>query len=394
VREEAALADRSHEVRWAARGWRRAGAIDDATLASIEAAYPDDRSRLGPMFRAVAFVLGLLALNAFFGVIGLASRTSGGFGAACLIFSLLLVVATETLVGPFKRADSGIESATALLSVVYALVALAFLLENALPERLIGVLLAAAVILGVLGSARWGSPLLALVAGSCTLVFLARLPSGRLLWMVTSAVAAPLCLRASESAALPPVHRRSFKLALVLALGAFYLAAHLGSWDYRWLEWLAEFRDGGVAPATGVRPLSILATALVPAAVLGFGVATRRAYLVNLGIVLAVASLVTLRFYVHVAPAWVVLVASGAAALLATLAVRRLLESGPGGERAGFTSEPLFEDPARRHAAEIVGTMAAFAPGATAVPADGRPEAGRLEPGGGRYGGGGASSDF
>jgi hypothetical protein len=378
----------------AARGWRRAGAIDDATLASIEAAYPDDRGRLGPMFRAVAFVLGLLALNAFFGVIGMASSSSGGFGAACLVFSLLLVVATEILVGPFKRADSGIESATALLSVVYALVAIGFLLEKALPETQIGALLAAAAILGVLGSARWGSPLLALVAGSCALVFLARLPSGRLLWMLAAAVAAPLCLRASESFALPPVHRRSFQLGLVLALGAFYLAVHLGSWDHRWLEWLAEFRDDGVASATGVRPLSILATALVPVAVLAFGVATRRAYLMSLGIVLGVASLVTLRFYVHVAPVWVVLVASGAAALLVTLAVRRLLASGPGGERAGLTAEPLFEDPARRHATEVVGTIATFAPGATSVPAEGRSEAGPLEPGGGRYGGGGATSDF
>ena len=112
----------------------------------------------------------------------------------------------------------------------------------------------------------------------------------------------------------------------------------------------------------------------------------------NLGIVLGVASLVTLRFYVHVAPVWVVLVASGAAALLATLAVRRLLASGPGGERDGFTAEPLFEDRARRHATEIVGTMAAFAPRATAVPADGRPDAGRLEPGGGRYGGEGRAA--
>jgi hypothetical protein len=93
---------------------------------------------------------------------------------------------------------------------------------------------------------------------------------------------------------------------------------------------------------------------------------------VNLGILLGVASLVTLRFYVHVAPAWMVLVASGAAALGVTLGVRRLLAGGHDGARGGFTAEPLFGDPTRRHATEIVGTVAAFAPPAAAEPAAAR----------------------
>ena len=48
---EAAAADRRHEVREAARGWRRAAVIEDATLAAVVRAYPDDRVRLGPAFR-------------------------------------------------------------------------------------------------------------------------------------------------------------------------------------------------------------------------------------------------------------------------------------------------------------------------------------------------------
>jgi hypothetical protein len=390
VRTDAALADRRRAVRLAARGWRRAGAIDDLTLGAVDGAYPDDRARLGPTFRTVAFVFGLLALNAFFGVIALASGGASGFGAACVVFSVLLVAATEILVGPLRRADSGIEGATALLSVVYALVGLGVLLERALPERsLVGVLLAAAAILGAAGSARWGSPLLAVVGGIGGLLFLARLPRGRLLWLAVALAAAPLLLRASESAGRPPAHRRSFRLSLLLAIVAFYLAAHVGSWDYRWLERIAE---AGAEPATTwtwARTLSILATALVPGAVLAFGVATRRVDLMNLGLLLGVASLVTLRFYVHVAPLWVVLVGSGAAALLATLALRRFLATGAGGERGGFTAAPLFADPARRGTAEIVGAMVAFAPGGR-VPRDDT----RLRPGGGGYGGGGASGEF
>jgi hypothetical protein len=391
MRPEAALADRRRDVVQAARAWRRAGAIDEATLAAVVAAYPDDRARLGPVFRSVAFVAGLLALNALLGVIGIASHGARGFGAACLVFALLLAGATELLVGPLKRADSGIETATALLAVVYAVVAFGCLFEGALgsDRTFVAALLAVGLSLSALGSARWGSPLLALGAGVFGLVLLARLPAGRLLWILAAALAAPLLLRASESRRFPPAHRRSFQVGLVAALCAFYLASHLGSWDHRWLEWLADFRDDQSAPRPWLRPLSILATATLPALVLGFAVVTRRAWLIDLGIVLGVVSLVTLRFYVHLAPLWVVLTVSGLAALAGALLLRRYLVSGAQAERAGFTAEPLFEDPARRHAAEMVGAMVTFSPAARDVRDDSV-----LEPGGGRFGGGGATGDF
>ncbi len=391
MRRDAALADRRHEVRAAAQAWRRAGAIDDATLRTIEAAYPDDRSRLGPAFRATAFLLGIVALSACMGVIGMVTNRSEAFGVACLVFAVLLAVATEVLVGPLRRSDSGIETATALLSVLYALVGSGFLLEKALgsERQLLAVLLALGATLAAPASARWGSPVLALVAGACGLLFLARLPGGRLLWVLAAPLAAPLLLRTSESQVLPPSHRRSLQWVLVLALCAFYLAVHVGSLDFRWLEWLAEFREAQPLSAAWLRPLSSLATALVPVAVFGFAIATRRTYLMDLGIVLAVASLVTLRFYVHVAPLWLVLIAAGTGALLVTLAVRRLLASGRHGERGGFTAEPLFTDSKKRHAVEVLGAMATLGPAASAA----REDRG-LTPGGGRYGGGGATSDF
>jgi hypothetical protein len=394
VRPEAALADRRREVRLAARGWRRAGAIDDATLAAVEAAYPDDRARLGPVFRVVAFVAGLLALNAFFGVIAIASHGASAFGVACLVFGLLLAGATELLVGPLKRADSGIETATALLAVVYGVVAFGALFARTLGNDrvLVATLLVAAVTLSLLGSVRWGSRVLAAVAAACVLLFLARLPGGRLCWLAAGAALTPPLLRASEDARFAPSQRRSFRVGAVLGLLAVYAAVHLGSWDHGWLEWLADFRGDAPTQLPFVRSLSILATALMPAVVAGVGVATRRTWLLALGVLLAVASLVTLRFYVHVAPLWAVLAVSGLAALAAALLLRRLLASGRGGERGGFTADALFEDPGRRAAAEVVGALATFSPLAQAGPAE--PGARGLEPGGGRYGGGGASGSF
>lgn len=390
MRADWALAERRREVRLAARAWRRAGAIDEPTLGTIEAAYPDDRARLGPVLRTAAFVFGLLALFACFGVIGLTTRGERSFGLACVVFALLLVIATEVLLGPLRRADTGLESATALTAFVAAVVAFGTLSHDAFSSErsFVSVLLAVAVLVSALGGARWGSWLLAVLACVCGLLLLARLPGGRLLWLLVAGLGAPLLLRASESPAFAPSHRRSFRLGLLLALVAFYLAVHLASWDHGWIEWVVELRDSRVSRPASLRPLSILATALVPLVALGFGVVTRRVLLVDLGIVLGAASLVTLRFYVQVAPLWLVLVAAGSAALLAALGVRRLLATGAGRERGGFSAEPLFEDAGRRATAEIVGALATLAP--DAAPTQDRP----LERGGGRFGGGGATSEF
>jgi MFS family permease len=392
MRADAASADRKRDVRAAARGWRRGNAIDDATLKAIDVAYADDRARLGPIFRIVTFGFSFLALNAFFGVIGLCTRGSAGFGVACGVFSIVLVVATEILTGPMKRADSGIESATALLGVIYAVVSLGFVLGTAsVPDRvLVSVIFAATTLLATVASVRWGSWVLAIVAVLAAFFFLARMPGGRIWWMVAAMVLAPLLLLLSESDALPPSHRRSAQLGVILAICAFYAAVHVGSWDSRLLEWFVDFREPDRPPVALLRRLAILATALVPVAVTAFAVATRRAYLILLGVVLGVVSLGTLRYYVHVAPPWVVLTAAGAVALLCAIALRRFLADGVNGERYGFTADPLFEDPKRRHVAEVLGTVATFAPDARAMPTS----EDRFRAGGGGYGGGGASGDF
>jgi hypothetical protein len=392
MRADAALADRAHEVRIAARAWQRVGAIDRETLKAIEARYVDDRARLGPVFRFLAFGFGLVAVNACLGLLGLAlepART--GFGWIAVFWGVVLLGATELLVGPLKRADSGVEVATALMAVGCLSVGCVAIASHDFSRRGSVVLfLAVAALLCALGTARWAFSFLAVGAVVCAFLLLARLPAGRLFWALGAAALTPLLLAGSESSRLPPSERRCCRAALFLTLVAFYIALHVGSWDGHAIEWLGMFRDVGVSPPRSLRALSIFATAIVPVAILGFGIATRRTSLIHPGILLAVASIVTLRFYVHVAPVWVVLAASGAAALGVALALRRLLASGPGKERAGFTAEPLFEDPRRRQAAEMVAVVASLAPGARTIPED----HGRFEPGGGGSGGGGASSDF
>ncbi len=125
----------------------------------------------------------------------------------------------------------------------------------------------------------------------------------------------------------------------------------------------------------------------MPIVFLAWGVRTRRTLLIDLGLVFAAASLATLRFYVHLAPLWALLTVAGTALVLGALGLNRFLRRGSNGERNGFTAAPLFSG--RR--AETLQTAAVVA-GFASAPA--RAREGELAPGGGRFGGGGASGDF
>src|SRR6185295_2109125 len=182
-------------------------------------------------------------------------------------------------------------------------------------------------------------------------------------------------------------HRRGLQALVGLSIVAFYLCFHLGAWDSGAIE---SMRGGGHRlRESPLRPAAILGTALLPPALVAFGAFSRRRLFLDLGLALGIASVITLRFYVHLAPLWVVLTVGGAAAIAGALGLRRFLASGRGGERAGFTPEPLFEDPARHRSLELAAGLAA-GPGARAPMPDDR----SLAPGGGRFGGGGASGEY
>jgi hypothetical protein len=386
-----AAADRRQEVRDAARAWHARGAIDAGALATVEARYADDRRRLGPVFRVLVFGFTVVVASALFGLLGLALSGTGDRGWAPLLtlWGLALVAATELQVGAGRRRQGGTEAATALLGVVHLALGATWSLSLAADLRGGAALDAAlAVTLAVCAAAawRWGYTVFALAAAVAAYVLAARTPAGRAIWVVAGAALALLLAEAGDSATLAPAHRRAARAIAVVSLAFLYAAVHIGSWDDQLVERIAE--RGGAPPAP-VRWWFALATAAVPLLILAWGVRRRRRWLIATGVAGILASLVTLRFYVHVAPLWTVLIASGAACLGLAAALRRYLESGPRGERAGFTADPLFEDDARAGALELAVGAASFTP-------EGRPpeEPAALQPGGGRYGGGGASGTY
>jgi hypothetical protein len=391
MRADAVAAERHFEVREAARAWRRADAIDDATLRAIEADHRDDRVRLGPVFRVLVFVFALIAVTALNGLFLLVSPSRDMGPGLILFLGIALVVLTEVQVGPLRRTQAGAEAATALSGVLHLISGFFWLAHRSLhlgtQAELTVVLSLAAVTFG-LAAYRWGYVTFAMVAGAAFFLLLARTRYGRLTWIAVPLVAAPLLVRLGDAASLAPAHRRCGQALAVVALAFLYVAVHLGSWDVALVEHVRDDNATSTERSEAIRSLLAVVTGLLPVFVIGWGLAARRRLLIGAGLVGLIASIVTLRAYVHVAPLWIALVTGGGAALVLALALRRYLDSGLARERNGFTAEPLFTDPERRSTLEMAAGMAAFSPAAR--PAE-RPG---LEAGGGRFGGGGATGTY
>ena len=168
MRADAAEADRRREVRVAARGWRRAGAIDDRTLAAVVTSYPDDRVRLGPGFRGLAFVFTALALNAvFFFVMTVFRPDADTAGVSAVVFGVFLCALADVQFGAFKREDGGTETATALVGLAYVLGGAGLLMFDArLGERtLLSWLFAMATLTFAAAAWHWGMRVCAALAG-------------------------------------------------------------------------------------------------------------------------------------------------------------------------------------------------------------------------------------
>jgi uncharacterized membrane protein YgcG len=207
----------------------------------------------------------------------------------------------------------------------------------------------------------------------------------RLLLVVVGCIVLALGLAGEVSVRLSPAHRDCARALQAVAVVALYVAVHIGSWDVGLLE---SMRPEGHR-ASALRPAFIVGTALLPLGLMALAIALRRRFLLTLAVLTLVASLVTLRFYVHVAPAWVVLTLGG----LVCLGLARWLEGwlarGRARQRGGFTADPLFDDDRRQRALEV-----AVAASQAESPGPARSESDSFKGGGGDSGGGGATTSF
>lgn len=394
MKGEWVAAERVEEVRAAARGWKRAGAIGEGTFEEIFRRYPEPRTLPAPLWRILAFVFGSFILLAVFASFVAASRpNASGAWVLCAVFGVVFIATAEIQAcTPAMALRGGVEAAS-FWGIVILLGGLFLFLEETLHLREPAgpnLVLAGAAALLALGAWRWGNPAFAGFAAGALFVFLARAPYGRLLWIAAGVALSALAERFTDRPSWAPSHRACARGLVVCGIAAVYAAVNCWSVDHRVIEDL-----GGRArqlpdrwPGDGAWIVAILATAVVPVAVFLRGVVRRRALLVDTGLVLAALSLVTLREYVHFADLGVVLAAAGALLVGGALAVNRWLRRGAGGERGGFTADALFTDETAFRAVELVPVLAAHSPGAKP------PEEPGFSGGGGGFGGGGAGSSY
>ena len=393
MRPEAIGWERAAEVHAAARGWRLAGTIDEATRERIREAFPDPCVTPGAVWRVLTggMVAAIVLCTFAAAALGL-WRSSTAIQILLLLWGMACLVATDVLEASPRSARRGAAGATSVLGVGFFLLGLGLVLVESmrLPgDDAIDVLLVAAVLTCGLAAWRWGSPLFVGLGGGALFCSLARLPHGRILWLVVGAVLTGLAAWRLDEVRLAPSHRIGAAVLTVVGIGAVYAAANVYSLDEGSLEHLARIAPSREDLPRGARLAAAAATALLPLAVLAWGLRSRRTFLLDTGIVLLALSLVTVRQYVHLAPLWVVLVLAGALLVVLALAVERALRRARSGEIAGFTADPLFSDERRQQMLQIVPVVTAFNPEARA-PAPDPGFAGE----GGRFGGGGAQEKF
>lgn len=385
---ECDAAERRHDVRRAARAWESAGFLDLACRNAIDARYPDDRARLPAGFRILAFILAGVAVLGCFGFLLLLGDGDGERAVAALaaVFAVLCAAGTEVQRGRLRRADAGAELATALLTLLFAAIALLLWagLANAPPALPFGVL----AVLCVALAARWGGAVLGLLAALLAFAWLAQLGAGRWLWMLAGAGSIAPLLAGSRHPRLAPSHRLGCWLAAGVAVLALYASVNLWSWDRGWVEGLRlDAVPAGSWPGSGLRPVAVAGTAVLPLLLLAAGWRRRESLLVITGLAGLAASIATFQHYAPVLPLAYLVVLGGVVMLLAALGCRRWLRAGSGGERHGWTADALFTTGSQTDVVKEALSVAAFTP---AAQAPGAPE----RTGEGRFGGGGATGNY
>ncbi len=391
MRREWAAADRGKAVRETAAAWRAAGLFDEPALAAVRALHPETGPRLGWVWRILIFIFVSIASWAFIIGLGIAIHPSNGAAAGVFLLGMgaLLVVATELIMARFGFTDTGSEAATSLGSVLCLGIGFNLLLHPLYLGSQGEWRLAAGVFLVILAAAAWRWGYLIYTGGATVaLVFLlATFPGGRLLMLATGLLLAAAVEAVGDRPALAPAHRSCMGAVQAVSLLGAYVAVNAWSVDHNLIEELGTHHFLQPTGSPGVPAWT--ATFLLPLAVIAWGAVSRRRLLLDCGGVLAALSCVTLRFYIHLAPLWVILSGSGAALIVASLAISRWLRTGPGGERSGFTTAPLYDDRRREALLPVVAALA-MAPEARLIPE--RPEP--FKGGGGKFGGGGAQTGF
>jgi hypothetical protein len=341
------------------------------------------------VFRVLLGAFVFFAAMAAFAFAGMTTRSL----AVALGLAPAAALVTDHLVHRGRRAQGGIEEGLSAAALVLLLFAAGWIAVEALRIRdhtLLQLLLAVTGLLCLAAVWRWGMSAYGVVGAVSLYGLLSQWHGSRLLWTVVPLVTAVPLYRGWRSMRLRPSARSACGGALMVGLAALYAATNHALAQHGVLEGLSL--RGSSAPSAWFGPLTGAATALLPLATLAVALWRRERALMVAGALMLVASVATLRYYVHAVPIWLLLTASGAVLVAGALALRRWLDAAADRERSGFTAQPVCGESGGQRVLELAASLAALTPQARALPS---PEPGPgVEPGGGSFGGAGASETF
>src|SRR5262249_61839667 len=134
---------------------------------------------------------------------------------------------------------------------------------------------------------------------------------GRVLGVLAGPAVVAVAARRTDAATGAPSHRRAAQVLLVVAIAAVYGAINVYSLDEQIIEGFLKLSPLRVPSPPALFVMAAVATAVLPLGILVWAWTSREMVLLDTGTVLLALSLGTLRDYVHFAPLWVVLAASG-----------------------------------------------------------------------------------
>jgi hypothetical protein len=200
--------ERLYAVRDAAASWQRAGLIDEATRAAIDATYADDRQRVGTAVRVLLFIFAWIAAQSASGFFMMFAQ-GRGIGVISLFFGVVCAVACELLRNRLRWSRSGAEEAAGLMAVSFLVGGLGWIVVETIHDDgqafVIGCAVAAALALAA--AWRWGGAIYGVAAAAGIFLVLVRFPAVRWTWLGLTAIAAAPLVRLGESARLAPTQR-------------------------------------------------------------------------------------------------------------------------------------------------------------------------------------------
>lgn len=352
--------------------------------ARIQAAYPDRLYTPNPFVRLGLFLLTVLITACLAGLTSLGTIGSeSGWATLFIVLGLLCYGALEVFIHTRRMHEAGVDDA--LLWCAGGLL-LGGINIGAEPISATGQS-TLVLLLAVWGVLRYAGPVTALIAYGALLSLLFYStsqwgPVARALMpflvLVVSAGLYELFTRMTQSHLLRHYHTCLVFLR-VCTLVSFYAAG-----NYFVVRELNAFISGSSGPVA-LGWLWWILTAVTPVFYVVRGVQKKDRFFLWAGLILAAASIATVRYYYHIMPAEQAMVLGGIALIGGAYVLIRYLRV----SRNGITSEPA-DIPVIADGLPVEGLVLAETLRATAVP----PDSTGIHFGGGSGGGGGAGGEF